>query len=71
MKSSEIRSKSIEEIEELLDEAREEYFKLRFQFSSGQLTDTSQLKVARKKVARIATILNESETAVPEGEELL
>jgi large subunit ribosomal protein L29 len=69
MKSSEIRSKSIEEIGVLLDEAREEYFKLRFQFSSGQLTDTSQLKVARKKVARIATILNESETVVPEGEE--
>jgi ribosomal protein L29 len=69
MKSSEIRSKPVEEIEELLDEAREDYFKLRFQFSSGQLTDTSQLNVARKKIARIATILNESESVVPEGGE--
>ena len=69
MKSSEIRSKSIEEIEEILDEAREDYFKLRFQFSSGQLTDTSQLNVARKKIARIATILNETESAVLEGGE--
>ena len=69
MKSSEIRSKSVEEIEELLDEAREDYFKLRFQFSSGQLTDTSQLNVARKKIARIATILRESESMVLEGGE--
>ena len=69
MKPSEIRSKSIEEIEELLDEAREDYFKLRFQFSSGQLTDTSQLRVARKKIARIETILNESELVASEGGE--
>lgn len=69
MKPSEIRSKSIEEIEELLDEAREDYFKLRFQFSSGQLTDTSQLRVARKKIARITTILNESVSVTPEGGE--
>ena len=69
MKPSEIRSKSSEEIEELLDEAREDYFKLRFQFSSGQLTDTSQLNVARKNIARIATILNESESVTHEGGE--
>jgi large subunit ribosomal protein L29 len=69
MKPSEIRSKSVEDIEELLDEAREDYFKLRFQFSSGQLTDTSQLRVARKKIARIATILHESELMEVEGGE--
>ena len=69
MKPSEIRSKSVEEIEELLDEAREDYFKLRFQFSSGQLTDTSQLRVARKKIARIATILHETELVEVEGGE--
>jgi large subunit ribosomal protein L29 len=69
MKPSEIRSKSVEEIEELLDEAREDYFKLRFQFSSGQLTDTSQLRVARQEIARIATILHESELVEVEGGE--
>lgn len=69
MKANEIRSKSVDEIEELLDEAREEYFKLRFRFSSGQLTDTSQLNIARKKIARIATILNESQSIEAEGGE--
>lgn len=69
MKANEIRSKSVEEIEELLDEAREEYFKLRFRFSSGQLTDTSQLNIARKEIARIATILKESQSVEAEGGE--
>jgi large subunit ribosomal protein L29 len=69
MKPDEIRSKSVDEIEELLDEAREDYFKLRFQFSSGQLTDTSQLNIARKNVARIATILKESQLVEAEGGE--
>jgi large subunit ribosomal protein L29 len=63
MKAEEIRSNSMEEVESLLDDAREEYFKLRFQYSSGQLTDTSQLKIARREIARIATVLREIELA--------
>ena len=61
MKPDEIRALSIEEIQSRLEDAREEYFKLRFQFSGGQLTDTSRLKIARRDVARLATILREFE----------
>jgi large subunit ribosomal protein L29 len=61
MKSEEIRALSIGEIQSRLEDAREEYFKLRFQFSGGQLTDTSRLKIARRDVARLATILREFE----------
>lgn len=61
MKSEEIRALSIGEIQSRLEDAREEYFKLRFQFSGGQLTDTSRLKIARREVARFATILREFE----------
>ncbi len=63
MDAQEIRSNSIEEIEGLLDDAREEYFKLRFQLSSGQLPDTSRLRIARRAIARIATVLREQELA--------
>jgi len=63
MKPYEIRALSIEEIRSRLDDAREEYFKLRFQFSSGQLTDTSRLHHARQEIARFATILREREIA--------
>ena len=67
MKAAEIRALSTEEIRARLGEAREEYFKLRFQFASGQLTDTSRLRIARRNIARLATILRERELA-EEGE---
>jgi large subunit ribosomal protein L29 len=61
MKPDEIRALSLEEIQSRLEDAREEYFKLRFQFSGGQLTDTSRLKFARREIARLATVLREVE----------
>lgn len=70
MKPVEIRALSTEEIRSRLDEARDNYFRLRFQFSSGQLTDHSQLRLARQDIARFATILRERELAVElEGSE--
>lgn len=70
MKSSEIRAVSTEEIRSRLDDARDNYFKLRFQFSTGQLTDHSQFRIARREIARLATILRERElVAEMEGSE--
>ena len=63
MLSREIRGMSTSELESKLDDAREELFKLRFQFETGQLTDYSRLRVARRAIARIATILREREIA--------
>lgn len=63
MKTEEIRALSPEEIRSRLEEAREGYFKLRFQFSTGQLKDTARLKRARREVARFATLLREHELA--------
>lgn len=63
MKTEEIRALSPDEIRTRLDEAREGYFKLRFQFSTGQLKDTAKLRRARREVARLATLLHEQETA--------
>jgi len=64
MKLEEIRALSPEEIRSRLEDAREEYFKLRFQFSGGQLTDTSRLKITRREIARLATVLREYELGV-------
>ena len=46
-----------------LDEARENEFRLRFEFATGQLTDHTRLKFARREIARIATVLREVEQA--------
>jgi len=70
MKAEEIRALSMEEIQARLDEAREAYFKFRFQYATGQLTDTSRLKFQRREIARLATILREKElVAASEGGE--
>jgi len=70
MKTAEIREASTEKIQSYLDDARENYFKLRFRFTTGQLSDHSQLKIARKEIAKIATILRERELEIEsEGSE--
>jgi large subunit ribosomal protein L29 len=61
MKASEIRDLSPEEIQSQLDEAREKYFRLRFQLASGQLKNTANLRQARRDIARLATILRQRE----------
>ena len=63
MKTSELRALSDAEIQARLNEAREAYFKLRFQFATGQLTDHSRMRSARRDVARFETILRERELA--------
>lgn len=59
MKPSELRAMSEAQLAEQLEQAREEYFKLRFQLASGGLNDTSKLRQARREIARIATVLGE------------
>jgi large subunit ribosomal protein L29 len=59
----EIRALSTPEVEAKLDDAREELFKLRFQFKAGQLTDYSRLRATRRTIARMETVLREREIA--------
>lgn len=63
MKTEEIRALSTEEIVAELDDTRDEYFRMRFRMSTGQLTDHSRLKLTRRRIARLATILRERELA--------
>jgi len=69
MKTEEIRKLSVDEMQVKLSDMREELMKLRFQQVTGQLTDTSHLRLLRRDIARVETLLNErSRTAVQEGE---
>jgi large subunit ribosomal protein L29 len=67
MKSNEIRPLNPGEIKSKLSDAREELMKLRFQQVTGQLTDSSRLRIVRRDIARMETILREQMTEV-EGE---
>jgi large subunit ribosomal protein L29 len=59
MKAEDLRKLSLEKIEEELGNAKEEYFKLRFQVASGQQTDHTRLRIVRRDIARIKTVLRE------------
>lgn len=59
MKASELREKTVEELNAELDRLAEEQFRLRTQQAMGQLTQTHLLTVARKNVAVIKTVLTE------------
>lgn len=67
MKVKEMRALSTDEIQVELNDAKEELMRLRFQQSTGELTDTSRLRQIRQKVARLMTILTERERN-PESE---
>ena len=70
MEISEVRALQTPEIEVKLDDAREELFKLRFQFRSGQLSDYTRLSATRRTIARLMTVLRERQlAAVLAGEE--
>lgn len=63
MKVEDIRKLAAEEIRTKIADARDEVMKLRFQQVTGQLTDSSRLKILRRDIARMETILRETERA--------
>jgi large subunit ribosomal protein L29 len=67
MRASELRNLSGKELATRLSDAKQEAFNLRFQQASGQLEDTNRLKILRRDIARILTILRERELAGQEN----
>ena len=63
MKAASVRAKSDDELKEELLGLRKEAFNLRFQGASGQLENTAQIKLVRRNIARIKTILHERSLA--------
>ncbi len=60
MKVKEIREMNVEQLRAKLSDTREELMKLRFQQVTGQLTDSSRLRILRRDIARMETILNQN-----------
>ena len=59
MNAAEIRDMKIEDIQEELDNARESLMRLRFQLTTGELTDHTQIRFTRRNIARLITILKQ------------
>ena len=57
--ATELRARTDEELSGELEEAHQALFNLRFQAATRQLADVSQVRAARRRIARIKTLLNE------------
>jgi large subunit ribosomal protein L29 len=58
-KAADIRAKTPDELSGLLLDLRKEQFNLRFQRATGQQEATSRVRVVRRDIARVKTILAE------------
>lgn len=58
MKASELKDKSVEELQQEIDNLAKEQFNYRMQKSTGQLGQTHLLKQLRRDIARIKTVLH-------------
>ncbi|MCF6775804.1 50S ribosomal protein L29 [Thiotrichales bacterium 19X7-9] len=62
MKVSELKEKSVEELQAYRLELLKEQFNLRMQKGTGQLTKKHLLTQVRRNVARVNTLITEKET---------
>ena len=53
-------------LREELDKAKAELFNLRFQAATGQIENSGRIKVVKRDVARIMTVLRERELGIRE-----
>ena len=55
----EIRDLSTEDLNQEVEDLKQELFNLRFQQAVGQLDDTARLRTVKKTIARILTVVRE------------
>ena len=63
MKAKEIREMTSEELNAKLKELKNDLFNLRFQLAINQLDNPHKIKVVKKDIARIMTILHQKNNA--------
>ena len=59
MKAADVRALSADQLKEELAKLKKEQFNLRFQKATGQLENTSRVRVVRRDIARIQTVLRD------------
>ncbi len=60
---SELRDMTDDELEHRLTDRRQELFNLRFQSVTGALENNARLKLTKREIARILTVVTEREAA--------
>ena len=64
-KATDVRAKTADELGTMLLDLRKEQFNMRFQRATGQLEGTARIRVVRREIARVKTILGEKQRSAP------
>jgi large subunit ribosomal protein L29 len=59
MKAKELRQKSDNELEKMLQEKRKKLYQLRSDLVAGKVKNVREIRMVKKDIGRILTILNE------------
>ena len=62
-RAADLRTLTIDQLDDELTKLKKEQFNLRFQRASGQLENTSRVRVVRRDIARIMTIARQKRAA--------
>lgn len=63
MKAEELRDLSDDDLRAKIDELKEAIFRMRFKISLGNVDVVKQLRLSRKDLARVKTLIREREVA--------
>ena len=67
MKAADIKTMSVDQIDDEVLKLKKEQFNLRFQRATGQLENTSRVREVRRDIARIRTIAQQKRAAQPKS----
>jgi large subunit ribosomal protein L29 len=68
MKAADVRAMTLDQLDDEVLKLKKEQFNLRFQRATGQLENTSRVRVIRRDIARMKTIAAQKRAGMPEPE---
>ena len=66
MKAADVRAMTLDQLDDEVLKLKKEQFNLRFQRATGQLENTSRVRVIRRDIARMKTIAGQKRSGAPE-----
>ena len=68
MKAPDVRGMTVDQIDDEVLKLKKEQFNLRFQRATGQLENTSRVRVVRRDIARFKTIARQKRAGAPHAQ---
>ena len=65
MKTSDVRAMTLDQLDDEVLKLKKEQFNLRFQRATGQLENTSRVRIIRRDIARMKTIAGQKRAGAP------